>query len=103
AHLQGAAYQPLIEAARNATMPEHVLVEFDTRFSTVVFVDAIPGRLISEDRIVPRKPLSTTARRAGWQGCTIRIVDLPFVRIVAPAGLDRVDTRAHWRAISGGK
>lgn len=100
ATVSGAAYRPLISAVRDGTMPEHVFVEFDTRFSTVVFVDAIPGSLISEDRIVPRKPLPPSARRAGWQGCTIRISDLPYVRIVAPAGLDRIDTRSRWRALA---
>lgn len=26
---------------------------------------------INQDCIIPRKPLSSTARRAGWQGCTL--------------------------------
>jgi hypothetical protein len=99
ARIAGAAYRPTIEAIRSRAFPEHVFVEFDTRFGTVVFVDAIPGRLITEDRIVPRTPLSATAKRAGWQGCTIVISDLASVRIVAPAGLERADTRERWRAL----
>lgn len=95
----GAAYQPTINAIRTGAMPEYVLVEFDTRFATVVFVDAFPGRLITEDRIEPRKPLSPKARRGGWQGCNIIVDGLDSVRIVAPAGLDRVDVRAKWRSL----
>lgn len=57
-------------------MPEYVLVEFDTRFATVVFVDAFPGRLITEDRIEPRKPLSVTARRPGGKAVTLSSKDL---------------------------
>jgi type II restriction enzyme len=100
--ITGAAYRPIIEAIRTASMPEYVLVEFDTRFGTVVFVDAFPGRLIDEDRVIPRKPLSPTARRAGWQGCNIVVAGLPSVRIVAPAGLDRVETRAQWQVLEQG-
>ena len=67
--LTGAAYQPVVDAIRQGSMPEYILVEFDMRFGTVVFVDAVPGRLITEERVIPRKPLAATARRAGWRGC----------------------------------
>jgi hypothetical protein len=97
--LTGAAYRPTIEAIRAGEMPAYVLVEFDARFATVVFVDAFPGRLITEDRIEPRKPLRPTARRAGFQGCNIIVDGLERVRIVAPAGLDRANVRAQWRAL----
>jgi hypothetical protein len=95
----GAAYRPTIEAIRSGEMPEYVLVEFDTRFATVVFVDAFPGRLITEDRVIARRPLSAGARRAGWQGCTISIEGLERVQIVAPAGIGRRTVRDRWNAI----
>jgi Dam-replacing family/Dam-replacing HTH domain len=97
--IPGAAYKPTIDAIRAGKMPEYVLVEFDTRFATVVFVDAFPGRRLTEDRIEPRTPLLPTARRAGWQGCNIIINGLENVRIVAPAGLDRVGVREKWRSL----
>ncbi|MGC1381512.1 MAG: DpnI domain-containing protein [Candidatus Baltobacteraceae bacterium] len=98
--IPGAAYRPTIDAVRTGQMPEYVLVEFDTRFATVVFVDAFPGRLITEERIEPRKPLAATARRAGWQGCNIVVEGLEHVRMVAPAGLDRTGVRETWRALT---
>lgn len=97
--IPGAAYRPTVEAIRAGTLPDHVLVEFDTRFGTVVFVDAFPGRLITEERVLPRKPLSSTARRAGWQGCNIIVEGLGRVRIVEPAGLDRSHVRGKWKAL----
>jgi hypothetical protein len=96
----GAAYRPTVDAIRNRRMPEYILVEFDTRFGTVVFVDTIPGRLVTKERVEARKPLSATARRAGWQGCSILIYGLPSVRMVAPAGLDRGVAREQWRSLS---
>jgi hypothetical protein len=98
--IPGAAYGPTLKAIRNSRMPEYVLVEYDPRFHTVVFVDAIPGRLITEDRVRARKKLGPTARRAGWQGCNIDVSELPRVRIVEPAGLERTEVRADWRRIN---
>lgn len=100
--ITGAAYRPVLEAIRANMMPEHIMVEFDTRFGTVVFVDAIPGRLISEDRVIPRTPLAAGARRAGWQGCVINVEGLPSVRLVAPAGIDRGTVRPQWRELASG-
>src|SRR5580704_10020147 len=97
--IPGAAYRPTIDAIRAGAMPEYVLVEFDTRFATVVFVDAFPGRLITEERVEPRKPLSASARRAGWQGCNIIVEGLRSVRLVAPAGLERENVREEWRSL----
>lgn len=97
--ITGAAYRPVVEAIRQGNMPEYILVEFDMRFGTVVFVDAVPGRLITEERVVPRKPLAPTARRAGWIGCTIVVEGLPSVRIVAPAGRQRDGVRDEWREL----
>lgn len=95
----GAAYQPTVDCIRRGKMPEHIFVEFDKRFNTVVFVDAIPGRLITEDRVIPRRPLSEKARRAGWQGCNIVISGLPSVRMVAPAGVERSQVREQWKSL----
>ncbi|MFZ1018558.1 MAG: DpnI domain-containing protein [Candidatus Cybelea sp.] len=97
--ITGAAYEPTIDYIRRGEMPEHIFVEFDKRFNTVVFVDAIPGRLITADRIIPRKPLAATARRAGWRGCNIVISGLPSVRMVAPAGIERSIVREEWKAL----
>ena len=80
-------------------MPEHLLVEFDVRYSTVVFVDGLPGHSITADRVHARTPLKPTARRAGWQGCYIDIHDLPRARIVKPQGLSRLDVRKRWKEI----
>jgi len=97
--LTGAAYGPTIEAVREGLMPEHILVEYDRRFSTVVWVHAYPGQLITEERVIPRKRLSETARRKGWQGCTIDLSDVPKVALAAPTHQDEEIVRENWRAV----
>jgi type II restriction enzyme len=99
--IAGAAYAPTLRALRDGTLPNYVLVEYDPRFSIVVFVSGIPGAAFREDSIVARKPLPITARRAGWQGCSLNIEGLPQVRIVEPAGLAKQQVRLDWRAAAG--
>ena len=96
ARLTGAAYGPTMSAARKGQLPEYILVEFDTRFATVVFVDGIPGVNIGPERIAARKPLGESARRAGWQGCTIDVSGLERARIVQPQGNLRTEVRTRW-------
>ena len=95
--LIGAAYHATLQAVREGRMPAHILVEFDLRRSTIVYAYALPGGLIDEARVIARRPLSSSARRAGWQGCNIDVSGLPSVAIVQPAGMDREDARRHWR------
>lgn len=100
--ITGAAYEPLLRALREGQVPDYVLAEYDKRFNIMVFVSALPGRHISEACIAPRKALSATARRAGWQGCTIdiRALSQHRVSIVEPTGRDRANVRADWAKIA---
>ena len=97
--ISGAAYRPLIESIRAGICPHYVLVEYDQRYSTVVFGSAIAGDQITEDRIIARNPLAATAKRAGWIGCTIDIAGLPSVSIIEPMSLDPSQVRAEWNAL----
>lgn len=98
----GAEYRTTMQAVSNGAMPDHVLVEYDPRLHVVVFVSGIPGSSLTEERIVPRKPLKDTARRAGWQGCQILISGLERVYIVEPAGKERAGVREAWRRLQRG-
>jgi hypothetical protein len=94
--IAGAAYGPLMEAIQSGICPDYVLVEYDTRFATVVFGTAIRGSAITPDRVVARKPLSPTAKRKGWIGCNVRIDGLPTVSVVEPHVVDAARARIAW-------
>jgi hypothetical protein len=97
--VQGAEYNTTLRAIKHGVMPDHVFVEYDPRLHVVVFASGLPGSLLTEDRIVPRARLKSSARRAGWQGCQIVIADLERVYIVVPAGVERSDVRQKWRQL----
>jgi hypothetical protein len=97
--ITGAAYTPLIEAVRSGKCPEYVLIEYDRRFSSVVFGVAVRGSSITEDRVVPRAPLHASARRAGWIGCNLRLEGLPTVSVVEPNFVDSSKVRLKWAGL----
>ena len=56
-----------------------MLLFYDEKNMTVVDFQVIHYSFITEKNILPRKPLSAEARRAGWQGCFIDIEEVPAV------------------------
>ena len=96
----GAEYKKMVAAARSGSVPEYFLAEYDTRWSMLVWVRALPGSRIQAERIIARKPLSDTARRKGWVGCNIDVAGIPTVDIVAPKAEERKLARSLWKAIS---
>jgi hypothetical protein len=96
----GAEFKKMITAVRSGAVPEYVLAEYDTRWSMLVWVRAVPGSKIVEERIIARKPLSDKAQRRGWVGCNINIAGIPSVDIIVPRAEDRTVARAAWATIS---
>jgi predicted RNA-binding Zn-ribbon protein involved in translation (DUF1610 family) len=80
----------VLQAIRDGLMPDQILIEFDSHFKSVVFVRIIPGNLIGEERIVPRK-----------RNSTIHVAGLPSVEIVRPSDLDHAAVRTNWRTMAG--
>lgn len=66
----------MLETIRSGKAPHLVLLSYtsDYRVRDVV---AIPKRFIVEEIVLPRKPLGSHCKRAGWQGCNLDIGMLP--------------------------
>lgn len=58
-------------------VPNLLLMEYSRDDLGVRTLLAVHRSLISDQAIVPRKPLSSKARRAGWQGCSINMEAIP--------------------------
>lgn len=95
--IHGGEFNTYRAALDPGPFPNLLLVEWDPRFSCVFVVQAIKGAEIGEQHIVPRNPLSATARRAGWRGCTIHVGGLPRIDLVAPQLRSPQDCRDEWR------
>jgi len=71
-----AGYEAMLAAIRSDTAPNLLVLQYSTTW-TVRNLLLIPRAFFTESVIERRKPLSSTARRAGWIGCNILLTNIP--------------------------
>ncbi len=71
------AYRTMIERLRDSNNPNLFLLSYDLRRCEILNFLVIPKHFFVPEMIEKRKPLSETARRAGWIGCNIRLQSVP--------------------------
>lgn len=75
--ISDAAYSKALRAAERNAFPHLLLMQYAEIPGPVVDLQAVPGAFITPTMLERRKPLSASARRAGWIGCNIVIGNLP--------------------------
>ncbi len=70
------AYDSLISRVTSITNPNLFLLNYNSLLHVRNFI-VVPRHFFTTSIIEKRKPLSGTARRAGWIGCNILIGDIP--------------------------
>jgi type II restriction enzyme len=73
------AYRTMIERLKDSNNPNFILLSYDLRDFQVMNLFVIPKQFFIPEIIEKRKPLSPTARRAGWVGCNILLQNIPQV------------------------
>lgn len=71
------AYRTMIERLKSSNNPNFFLLNYDLQNFDVLNFIVIPKHFFVPDIIEKRKPLSLTARRAGWIGCNILLQSIP--------------------------
>lgn len=71
------AYRTMIERLNSFNNPNFFLLNYDLTDLSVISFAVIPKHFFIPDIIEKRKPLSETARRAGWIGCNILLNHIP--------------------------
>lgn len=71
------AYRTMIERLQDSNNPNLFLLNYNLQNFEVVNFLVIPKHFFIPDIIEKRKPLSQTARRAGWIGCNILLQSIP--------------------------
>ncbi len=66
------AYEPLMNRILDGSAPTLMMLERNDQWK-IENLTAIHHLFLTPNVIVQRKPLSSTARRAGWVGCNIRL------------------------------
>jgi len=65
------AYDTMIERITSNTNPDFFFLSYEPKEQKVISFIIVPKHFFVPDIIEKRKPLSVTARRAGWTGCNI--------------------------------
>lgn len=71
------AYSKMIERIQSETNPNFLFLTYNKTSLSVNDLIIIPKHFFVPSVIVPRKPLSQNAKRAGWIGCNINLESLP--------------------------
>jgi type II restriction enzyme len=71
------AYETLIKRLKDSHNPNLFLLGYDLRSYEISNFLVIPKHFFVPEIIEKRKPLSQTARRAGWIGCNIILQNIP--------------------------
>lgn len=70
------AYNTMIERINSDSNPSFFFLTYSANFSVNNFL-IIPKQFFKPEIIIKRKPLSATAKRAGWVGCNIDLRQIP--------------------------
>jgi len=82
-YIPDGAYATMMDAIKNGNAPNFYFMHYDLATWRVKKLILVPHFAFPASAIMQRKPLSATARRAGWVGCNISLSHIPVeARIV---------------------
>jgi len=95
------AYRTMIERLISDNNPNLFLLNYDLRRCEIQNFFVVPKHFFVPEIIEKRKPLSETARRAGWVGCNILLKDIPLTGKIFYIKNGKVESRSrileNWR------
>jgi type II restriction enzyme len=77
------AYEAMMSAIRNDETPNFYFLQYDLATWSIRNLLLVPHFAFPPSAIIKRKPLSETARRAGWIGCNIALNQIPIEARIA--------------------
>jgi len=97
----GGEYGTTMKSIVADRFPSLILLHYDRARWAVEDLSLIHRACITASCITPRRPLSPTARRAGWQGYTIRLGQIPAqgrIHVVSQGRVrEKAEVLAQWK------
>jgi type II restriction enzyme len=97
------AYRAMMDAIRQDATPNFFFMQYELADWSVKNLLLVPSFAFPESAIIKRKPLSPTARRAGWVGCNIALNRIPLDARIAVVSQGAVipasEVRAQYRHV----
>lgn len=92
------AYAAMMDAIRNDETPNFYFLHYNLATWNIRNLLLVPHFAFPPSAIIRRKPLSPTARRAGWVGCHIALYQIPADARIAVVKESRVTRAAEVRS-----
>jgi len=89
------AYRTMIERLQCSNNPNFFLLNYDLKNLEILNFLVIPKYFFVPDIIEKRKPLSKNARRAGWVGCNISLLEIPQTGKIFYVKNRKIETRKN--------
>jgi type II restriction enzyme len=97
----GGEYNTTRQSILKDAFPSLILLHYDRSKWAVEDLSLVHRACITTSCIAPRTPLSPTARRAGWQGYTIRLEQIPAqgkIEVISRGHVrEKAEVLAQWR------
>lgn len=97
------AYRPMMDSLKFGIAPSFSFMSYSSQEWLVQNLFVIPKFFFSESIIEKRNPLSSKARRAGWQGCNILLSRLPQmgkIKVIENGSeIPRKNVQASWKKL----
>jgi type II restriction enzyme len=87
------AYRTMVERLQSDKNPNFFLLNYNLRSYEVLNFLVVPKHFFIPEIIEKRKPLSDTARRAGWIGCNILLQGIPQTGKIFYVKNRKIETR----------
>jgi len=98
-----AGYEAMMRAIASDRMPHFLFLSYNNFHLTVNDLLLVPNFCLGASAIEARKPLKTTARRAGWVGCNIVLDFIPpegRIPVIRSGNIiSRVIVRKHFQQV----
>ena len=72
-------YHTALEGVMKDAYPSLILLRYDPVRWMVSDLEVVHRACITTSSLIPRKPLSASARRVGWEGCLISLASVPVL------------------------
>lgn len=94
------AYGTMVAAIRANQQPNLFLLTYRLPF-VVTDLSVLPRRFLVEPMVMKRKPLASTARRAGWIGCNLSLKLIPRSALIPcmvdGQFVDQIEIQQQWK------
>ena len=76
----GAEYNATLKSIESQI--DYIIILYEKITYNILDIIHVQSKDITKDNVIPRKPLTKNARRAGWKGCHLYFTNIGFLELI---------------------